>query len=496
MSLRPCPLLAAALVAMLVGTNASAVLTDRGAGLIYDSDLDITWLADFKYAQTSGFDADGRMTWHTAMSWAANLEYSDPVRGTTWTDWRLPTALDPDGSGPCFGTSCPDSELGHLLFVEGVAPNSPGPFTNFANGSYWSSTRRAPLPGVAWLFNFTADGLGKQDFTGPLEDLLVAFAVAVRDGDVAAEVCAGVDCSGAGSACATASCDPNGAPGNCDVLTPLAAGTECRAALGVCDLPELCDGSSGVCPEDAANSTSECRPAAGVCDLAEFCSDASDDCPPDDFAPITTSCRAAQGVCDAEEFCDGAGSCPPDGFAPTTTSCRAAQGACDAEEFCDGAGSCPPDGFEPSTTSCDDGIACTEGDHCDGSGACSPGTANDGLCSDAFFCNGSEICDPLLGCQAGTPPLADDGILCTNEICDEDLDTVVSIPEDASCDDQDPCTADACDAVTGCTHSPVPSCAPTDVPAASAAGRVLLGALLLLVAARLLGLERRIDSGR
>jgi hypothetical protein len=37
-------------------------LIDRGGGLIYDTDLNVTWLADANYAQTSGYDADGFMT--------------------------------------------------------------------------------------------------------------------------------------------------------------------------------------------------------------------------------------------------------------------------------------------------------------------------------------------------------------------------------------------------------------------------------------------------
>jgi len=33
-----------------------AILTDRGGGLIYDDDLNITWLQDANYADTSGYD--------------------------------------------------------------------------------------------------------------------------------------------------------------------------------------------------------------------------------------------------------------------------------------------------------------------------------------------------------------------------------------------------------------------------------------------------------
>src|SRR5688572_29847528 len=73
-------------------STGNAVLIDRGGGLIYDTVLDITWLQDANYAQTSGFDADGRMTWFEARDWANNLTYFDSVRNVTWTDWRLPYA--------------------------------------------------------------------------------------------------------------------------------------------------------------------------------------------------------------------------------------------------------------------------------------------------------------------------------------------------------------------------------------------------------------------
>src|SRR5437879_5591769 len=78
--------------AMGLAGNASATLFDRGGGLIYDDVLNITWLQDANYAQTSGFDADGLMNWDNAKAWAAGLSYFDSVRNVTWTDWRLPYA--------------------------------------------------------------------------------------------------------------------------------------------------------------------------------------------------------------------------------------------------------------------------------------------------------------------------------------------------------------------------------------------------------------------
>ena len=82
--------------------SANAALYDRGNGLIYDDVLDITWLQDANYAQTSGYaasnaigvphsistniQADGRMGWNAASTWAAQLEYGG------YDDWRLPSA--------------------------------------------------------------------------------------------------------------------------------------------------------------------------------------------------------------------------------------------------------------------------------------------------------------------------------------------------------------------------------------------------------------------
>ena len=43
---------------------ANAAVIDRGTGMIYDTELGITWLQDADYAQTSGYDSDGRVTWY------------------------------------------------------------------------------------------------------------------------------------------------------------------------------------------------------------------------------------------------------------------------------------------------------------------------------------------------------------------------------------------------------------------------------------------------
>ncbi len=199
---------AGALALGLAGT-AQATLIDRGGGMIYDSDQDLTWLQDANYAQTSGYDADGRMTWDNAMAWAASLT----VGG--YTDWRLPTIIDIGNDGcnqSSNGTDCgynvdtSGSELAYMWYdilgntatfdtsgnptgcrrfysypcltstsADGVTINNLQPVV------YWSGTEYAPDPNAAWFFYAglgTQNSVGKDDFKG-------FFAWAVRDGDVA-----------------------------------------------------------------------------------------------------------------------------------------------------------------------------------------------------------------------------------------------------------------------------------------------------------------------
>jgi cysteine-rich repeat protein len=132
-----------------------------------------------------------------------------------------------------------------------------------------------------------------------------------------------------------------------------AAGTVCRAAAGVCDAPEQCSGTSGVCPPDVKRSDL-CRAAADACDTAEYCDGVANTCPPDLWATAGTACRPAQGACDLTEQCTGTSpACPADALEPSTVVCRAAAGACDIAEYCTGSSAdCPAD-VNPACTPTD-----------------------------------------------------------------------------------------------------------------------------------------------
>lgn len=193
------------LAAGLSGT-AQATLYDRGGGLIYDSDLNVTWLKDANYAQSSGYDADGLMTWAQAKTWATNLIYHDNLRNVDLTGWRLPTAID-TGTPGCYysysGTDCgynvntAGNELAYLFYNElgktsiyttgGILINNHvydggwGPFINvYATRGYWSGTPATNnTPGPRAMFFYTG-------YVGEYSQSSDISAWAVRPGDVPA----------------------------------------------------------------------------------------------------------------------------------------------------------------------------------------------------------------------------------------------------------------------------------------------------------------------
>ncbi len=85
--------------------------------------------------------------------------------------------------------------------------------------------------------------------------------------------------------------------------------------------------------------------------------------------------------------------------------------------------------------------------------------ADDSLCEDGLYCNGAEICDELLDCQAGIPPSTDDLIGCTIDNCDEATDTITHTEDDSLCLDGLWCNGDeSCDALLDCQTGTAPNC--------------------------------------
>jgi hypothetical protein len=136
--------------------SSHAAFIDLGGGMIWDNVLDRTWLQNANYSQSSGYDADGLMTFGEANTWATSLFYG----GTG--GWRLPT-FDPTNPRPA--TATPTNEIGSLLgalthggfnlyfppyTAADISPfyNLPHSISDENSEVYW--TGLAGGPGLAW----------------------------------------------------------------------------------------------------------------------------------------------------------------------------------------------------------------------------------------------------------------------------------------------------------------------------------------------------------
>jgi RHS repeat-associated protein len=290
-----------------------------------------------------------------------------------------------------------------------------------------------------------------------------------------------------GNPCTLDTCHPtNGAS-----HLPVAEGTTCDDG-SLCNGTDTCDGL-GACQVGTPPAVDDGNPCtADACDSVLGVT----------HSPVApgTNCADAT-VCNGTETCNATGSCTP-GSAPTV----------------DDGNPCTADTCDPATgvthtpvsagTSCPDGDACNGSEVCNSSGACTAGTlpvTDDGnpctadscdpasgvshtpvaagtSCADANLCNGEETCNSGGTCLPGTPLETDDGNPCTADSC-VPAEGVQHIPVSAgtscvdanvcngaeSCDgigacspgtplatdDANPCTADACEPVTGVSHTPV-----------------------------------------
>jgi hypothetical protein len=205
---------------LLTAGVAQATLVDRGGGMIYDTELNITWLQNWNQAKGSGYDVgppEGSEQNNGAMSWTNALLWADRLVWGGYSDWRLPTMIDsgepgctPTANGPDCGENVLTkvgntvySEMAHLWYVTlgnksfndpvtGIAPQpgwglvNSGPFKNIQLFDYWSGlvypVLNPPDPfGTDAAFFFNTEN-GYQGRTGQINR---SFAVAVRNGDVA-----------------------------------------------------------------------------------------------------------------------------------------------------------------------------------------------------------------------------------------------------------------------------------------------------------------------
>ena len=131
---------------------------------------------------------------------------------------------------------------------------------------------------------------------------------------------------------------------------------------------------------------------------------------------------------------------------------------CDDDLFCTVEDMCISGICQGTPRDVDDNISCTD-DSCDEEQNVIVNDPNDTYCDNGLFCDGAEYCDIELDCQAGTPPVIDDGISCTDDSCDEENDTIVNTPVDSYCDNTLWCDGfEYCDAQLDCQNGQAPDC--------------------------------------
>ena len=437
---------------------------------------------------------------------------------------------DPDGFGPIQGTDpgvfIPDGDPSTT--TDPTNPDSDG--DGLTDGAEDADRDGAVDPGETDpnLSDTDSDGAGDAvdtcpTISNPIQDLLSdpancgACGNDCSDGDVCtgAEGCSGGNCTAGiplvcddGNPCTDDACDPgsgcvfaNDDTNACDDGDACTSVDVCRA--GACEggAPVVCD-DANPCTDDSCDPLSGCvftNGDANPCDDGNACT-SGDAC-------LSGMCIGAAISCDdanpcTDDACDPGSGCV---FANDDTNACDDGDACTANH-CD-SGVCRPapldadnDGYGPVVCG---GIDCDDSNPAVNPGAaegplgqascqdsldndCDGGTdtadtgcqvcQTDADCDDNDVCNGTERCQDNL-CRSGTVLDCDDGNACTDDACDAQTGCAHT-PNDAracgdgdacngqercqggfcqpgeplSCDDSDVCTTDGCDPALGCRH--------------------------------------------
>lgn len=207
---------------IVLGSNPAdaALVPQLGGAVVYDSDLDISYVADANLAlsnllglSTGSYPIHpndsttvygGLITTFGGMSYSGALYYIDAMNAANYlgfNDWRLSDTLVPDATctsaSPATGFGCTGSELGHLFHIglgatAGTSvlvtgdPTELAKFSNLLNAStgsmYWTGLDYNGDPNSAYFFRYdngNQGGVSKNSSPG---------VWAVRDGSSAVPV--------------------------------------------------------------------------------------------------------------------------------------------------------------------------------------------------------------------------------------------------------------------------------------------------------------------
>ncbi len=387
---------------------------------------------DCNGATDEGTCSDGNPCTNDTCGGAAGC--SNPNNTAACSDGDGCTAGDACAGGKCVGASdaCDDgntcttdscSKTTGCSHVLNVAPCEDGDLCTFGDVCGGG----ACLPGAATVCD---DGIACTADTcaggGCVFTPVTGGVCTDNDACTLADACSEGTCKGStvncddGNPCSTDSCAPTtgcshaDAPGTCDDGNPCTTGDAC---------------SGGGC----VGTVKDC-PAAGQCLLAA-CSAVAGGC--------AYTLRSDGTICNDGDACTSNDVCTSGDCAGSTANCSDGN-VCTADS-CSVVSGC---GHVALTGACDDGNACTQNDSC-ATGACT-GVAQS--CDDANPCT-DDTCTAGGGCKhVNHVGACDDGKPCTSgDVCNGSTCAGVTATD---CSDNDPCTTDSCDTLTGCKHAP------------------------------------------
>ncbi len=278
------------------------------------------------------------------------------------------------------------------------------------------------------------------------------------------------DCPGVAPKCQSLTC--NVATGQC-LTAPLPNGTACDADGSVCTESDAClagvctAGTAKLCDDARVCTTDSCDARLGCrFTVRSGCCESDAACAADTNPCTTAKCNTATGACAQAAVGDGA-ACDADSSVCTNSdSCRA--GLCTAGAALD----------------CDDGDPCTT-DSCDARDGCRHVDIDNCCVADSDCADATDPCKVaacseeiqrcgLIAASDGIPCDADASVCTHGDAC---LQGACAAGAALDCDDGDPCTIDACDPASGCTHvastEPACVCAPTRATAECIGGDVV-----------------------
>jgi hypothetical protein len=226
---------------------------------------------------------------------------------------------------------------------------------------------------------------------------------------------------------------------------------------------DTCDPAVGCVTVDSPEGTpcSTATVCAGTCAGGECSGGLPIEC--DDGNPCTSdACDPGSGDCTHDDRPDGA-ACDDGDACTAGEACTGGDCAGGTATVCDDENACTLDGCAPGTgcahVAVADGTSCGDGNACNGDESCVAGTClRGGAPPDCYDDNPCTIdsCNPLTGCTSAAVPagtICDDDNACTSgETCSG---AACAGGTPVVCDDLNQCTIDTCAVGSGCIYLPV-----------------------------------------